>query len=129
MKESVHVTIPLKNIGIRRFSRSFVETLIPKFVLFGTRARHRSARVPPAVGVVSRIRRQQHSWHFFPPQIVSNSWGRWWGENGYFRIVKGANECQIEDFVIAAWSDIEDFNVTILPQGYDVFLLNRGNAV
>jgi len=41
--------------------------------------------------------------------IVSNSWGLWWGENGYFRILKGTNECHIEDFVVAAMVDISDF--------------------
>jgi C1A family cysteine protease len=59
---------------------------------------------------------------------VSNSWGRSWGENGYFRILKGTNACQIEDFVIAAWADIDDFDVTIHPQGYDIFLLNHAAA-
>ncbi|XP_060868555.1 uncharacterized peptidase C1-like protein F26E4.3 [Metopolophium dirhodum] len=41
--------------------------------------------------------------------IVSNSWGLWWGESGYFRILKGTNECQIEDFVVAAMADISNF--------------------
>ncbi|XP_008183656.2 uncharacterized peptidase C1-like protein F26E4.3 [Acyrthosiphon pisum] len=41
--------------------------------------------------------------------IVSNSWGLWWGESGYFRILKGTNECQIEDFVVAAMADIGNF--------------------
>ncbi|XP_022913750.1 uncharacterized peptidase C1-like protein F26E4.3 [Onthophagus taurus] len=31
---------------------------------------------------------------------VANSWGTEWGENGYFRIVKGHNECEIETFVL-----------------------------
>jgi len=35
--------------------------------------------------------------------IVSNSWGQWWGENGYFRIVRGTNECEIESLVFGAW--------------------------
>lgn len=34
---------------------------------------------------------------------VANSWGEDWGENGYFRIVRGSNECEIESFVLAAW--------------------------
>ncbi|CAL6015481.1 Cathepsin_B [Hexamita inflata] len=28
--------------------------------------------------------------------IVRNAWGTAWGEQGYFRIVRGTNECQIE---------------------------------
>ncbi|XP_025835543.1 tubulointerstitial nephritis antigen-like [Agrilus planipennis] len=34
---------------------------------------------------------------------VANSWGRAWGENGYFRIIRGVNECDIESFVLGAW--------------------------
>ncbi|VVC42589.1 Hypothetical protein CINCED_3A024038 [Cinara cedri] len=40
--------------------------------------------------------------------IASNSWGRDWGENGYFRILKDTNECDIEDLVVAAWANIDD---------------------
>ncbi|RZF42030.1 hypothetical protein LSTR_LSTR006623 [Laodelphax striatellus] len=36
--------------------------------------------------------------------IASNSWGQWWGENGYFRIRKGFNDCNIENFVLSAWA-------------------------
>ena len=32
---------------------------------------------------------------------VANSWGSDWGENGSFRIVRGSNECSIEDEVAA----------------------------
>lgn len=28
---------------------------------------------------------------------VRNSWGRQWGEGGYFRILRGSNECDIEN--------------------------------
>ncbi|XP_043268904.1 tubulointerstitial nephritis antigen-like [Venturia canescens] len=37
--------------------------------------------------------------------LVANSWGSDWGENGFFRITKGTNECEIETYVIAAWAE------------------------
>uniref|UniRef100_A0A146LQ57 Putative peptidase C1-like protein F26E4.3 n=1 Tax=Lygus hesperus TaxID=30085 RepID=A0A146LQ57_LYGHE len=33
--------------------------------------------------------------------IAANSWGREWGENGYFKILRGTDECGIETFVLA----------------------------
>lgn len=36
--------------------------------------------------------------------IVKNSWGTGWGENGFFRIRRGNDECSIES--IAVESDI-----------------------
>lgn len=32
---------------------------------------------------------------------IANSWNPYWGENGYFRIVRGTDECGIEDDVVA----------------------------
>lgn len=44
---------------------------------------------------------------YFWLQKVANSWGTEWGEDGYFRIAKGINECEIESFVLATWPRVE----------------------
>jgi hypothetical protein len=37
--------------------------------------------------------------------IVKNSWGRAWGEKGYFRIIRGKNACGVSEYVITAKLD------------------------
>ena len=32
-----------------------------------------------------------------------NSWGEDWGERGHLRLVRGENECGVEETVVAAW--------------------------
>lgn len=39
--------------------------------------------------------------------ILANSWGKEWGENGYFRIVRGSNECSIESMVYAGTPKVD----------------------
>ena len=45
---------------------------------------------------------------YFQFQIAANSWGTDWGENGYFKIVRGSNECSVENQVVGAWAQTQE---------------------
>ena len=44
--------------------------------------------------------------------IIKNSWGTKWGDNGYFRMIRGKNNCKIEENCMAAAPDF------FYPLGY-----------
>lgn len=40
--------------------------------------------------------------------LCANSWGTDWGEDGYFKILRGTNESRVESFVIGAWIKVNE---------------------
>ncbi|XP_052256555.1 uncharacterized peptidase C1-like protein F26E4.3 [Dreissena polymorpha] len=58
--------------------------------------------------------------------LCANSWGTAWGEGGYFRIVRGSNECEIESFVLGVWGKVEAD--TVLRELLNVFRAERLQA-
>lgn len=59
---------------------------------------------------------------------VRNSWGPEWGDNGYFRLPRGTNHCDIESNVVTGYPDMLLANKYLLSQRLttpqDVFLRN-----
>jgi len=41
-----------------------------------------------------------------PYWTVANSWDYYWGESGYFRIIRGTNDCGFEDEITTATADV-----------------------
>lgn len=41
--------------------------------------------------------------------LAANSWGTGFGENGFFKILRGVNECHIENFVLAGEPLLDDY--------------------
>ncbi|KIH62533.1 papain family cysteine protease [Ancylostoma duodenale] len=38
--------------------------------------------------------------------LIANSWNTDWGEDGYFRMVRGTNNCEIEKDTVSAWMKV-----------------------
>ncbi|XP_005997289.1 tubulointerstitial nephritis antigen-like [Latimeria chalumnae] len=59
-----------------------------------------------SVKIIGWGEERQHNGENAKYWIAANSWGRNWGEDGYFRISRGKNECNIETFIIGVWGRV-----------------------
>lgn len=63
--------------------------------------------------------------------LAANSWGTSWGENGFFKIRRGDNECLFEDYFMTGtptvwrWFESQSWNKTILVKTKTV----NGNSI
>lgn len=45
--------------------------------------------------------------------LLANQWNRGWGDDGYFKIIRGTNECGIEEEVVAGMPSARNLNVEL----------------
>ena len=48
-----------------------------------------------------------------PYWLIANSWNVYWGENGFFRILRGNNTCGVENLVSAGIPKLSTNNLTL----------------
>lgn len=48
-----------------------------------------------------------------PYWIIRNTWGVFWGDNGYFKMIRGVNNCEIEENVIVGFPNLPSIRLYI----------------
>jgi cathepsin B len=59
-----------------------------------------------------------------PYWIIENSWGEEWGDKGFFKMIRGKNNCEIEENVISAVPDFFYKHNTKIPEELRIFSNN-----
>lgn len=51
--------------------------------------------------------------------LLANQWNRGWGDNGYFKIIRGTNECGIEEDVVAGLPSTKNLVKNVVNEDVD----------